>query len=289
MLSYRHAFHAGNHADALKHLTLGLLLQRLNAKDKPYFYLDTHAGAGRYALKQRYAALHQEYAAGVLPLLDCDKLQDLVPEYFAALKAVNSLKPEQSLTADQLNFYPGSPLIAAKAMRRQDRLTLIELHSRDFELLNTLFRPDRRVHCECRDGFAALSALLPPPLKRGLVLMDPSYELKSDYQAAVKAIKQGLSRFNTGIFALWYPVLGRMQDYSRNLTQELSRLRCPLLQVELRVRAQTDERGMCGSGLLILNYPYTLDQSLEQVMNLIYPRLAGPDGSAKLKVINPQA
>ncbi len=286
MLSYRHAFHAGNHADVLKHLTLCLLLSRLNEKEKPYFYLDTHAACGIYALNGRFAAMHQEYLGGIARVLDCKDLYDLVPEYFSVLAKANG--QQQVLNTSALRCYPGSPYFAATLTRPFDKLAFVELHSREFEDLSHNFRRDERISLHCRDGFEALGALLPPPIKRGLVFMDPSYELKSDYTAALKAVKAGLTRFNTGIFALWYPVLGRLRDHSKNLTQDLKRLRAPLLQVELRATAQREEHGMCGSGLLILNYPYQLYEKLEQCLNLLYPRLCDENGSARLRIINPQ-
>ncbi len=277
MLSYRHAFHAGNHADVLKHITESLILRRLLQKDKPCCYMDTHAGAGIYALRQGYAMQNQEYAEGIELIAQSSRLRELLPEYFAAIKALN--------TAGDTAYYPGSPYIAASMLRAQDKLYLYELHHTEFETLRRNFSRDRRVQVNFGDGFAALTTQLPPPVRRGLCLIDPSYELKSDYHTVIKTLKQGLARFNVGIFALWYPVLGRLQDHSRELVQDARRLKVPLLQVEMCPQAQTDERGMCGSGMLIFNYPYTLFAELEAVMSELYPLLCGQEGSAKLRIL----
>ncbi len=286
MLSYRHAFHAGNHADVLKHVTLCLLLRKLNDKDKPYFYLDTHAACGIYGLNERFAALHKEYLSGLQPVWGSTELRTLVPEYYAVIEQLN-VAVGRKVAADILpSFYPGSPYFAASLSRECDRLTFLELHSREFAMLRDNFKRDARIHCALQDGFKTLPQLLPPPIHRGLLFIDPSYELKTDYLAALKAVKTALARFNTGIIALWYPVLGRLHDRSRNLVQELKRLRAPLLQVEMRPTAQSEEHGMCGSGMLIINYPYQLYEHLEDCLNVMYPLLCGSQGSAKLRILN---
>lgn len=277
MLSYRHAFHAGNHADVLKHIVESLILRRLLQKDKPCCYIDTHAGSGIYALRQGYALQNQEYTGGIERIVQSSKLRELLPEYFAAVEAVNA--------PGSLAYYPGSPYIAASMLRRQDKLYLYDLHRTEFEALHKNFSRDRRVQVNFGDGFAAMGSLLPPPVRRGLCLIDPSYELKSDYHTVIKALKQGLARFNVGIFALWYPVLGRLHDHSRTLVQEAKRLKVPLLQVELRPQAQAEERGMCGSGMLVFNYPYPLFGELEAVISELYPLLCSAEGSAKLKIL----
>ena len=289
MLSYRHAFHAGNHADVLKHLTLCLLLRRLTEKDKPCFYLDTHAACGIFALGSRFAALNQEYQTGLAQIWDNAALRALVPEYYAVINKLNAAQNWRARVGQVPPYYPGSPYFAATLTRPCDRLTFLELHSNEFAALRQNFKHDERIYCELGDGFAAVGKMLPPPIRRGLIFMDPSYEMKSDYLTAIKAVKTCLTRFNTGMIALWYPVLGRMQDRSRNLVQEIKRLRAPLLQVELRPLAQEEEHGMCGSGMLIVNYPYQLYENLESCLNILYPSLCGKEGGAKLRILNEKA
>lgn len=284
MLSYRHGFHAGNHADVLKHLTLCLLLRHLSAKDKPYCVIDTHAGAGTYDLSDRFASVNREFAGGVAEILADQGLKAAVPEYFDLLKKLNPQASE--LSADTLRYYPGSPCIEAALTRECDRLTLLELHHHEFQNLLVNMGRDRRITIRNEDAFKLLPAILPPPIRRGLIFIDPSYEMAGDYFAVVKAIKVALTRFNTCQIALWYPVLSAWQDDSRRLVQEIRRLGVPLLQAELNVRQKDETPGMSGSGMLLLNYPYKLDEELETVMGGLYARLAAPhNGSARLKVL----
>ena len=139
-----------------------------------------------------------------------------------------------------------------------------------------------------RNGLEAVSALLPPTPPRGLCFIDPPYEEKNEYYETAKAVKKGLQRWATGVFAVWYPVLGRMSDHSKELTQELRRLNFPLLQAELCVEKQSEERGMCGSGMLIVNYPFRLDKELTELVDILYKTLCSDEGSAKVRIINPQ-
>lgn len=468
MLSYRHGFHAGNHADALKHLTLCLILRSLRKKDKPFFVIDTHSGGGYYSLKEGFALKNREFQTGIMKILGDQDLRALVPEYYEAVEALNRQgglgdldKPDRAATSQgredgndglnrdrgqgtgrsrdrdpskalkrgrsqdredgglederkhhrdhgqsledgsktkrdprqaskkeaaldrddrdenspgraaagkslgeektgldrgqsqgtghgrdrdpnqalkresspdrgegparrarlhaggkkhdpaesgaeieevriredavaaagyDLNLYPGSPYISAYLLREQDRLTLIDLHPDEYQKLSRRFGFDKRVKVEKTDGLKALNALLPPPvIKRGLIFIDPSYEIKSDYREVVKALKNALDKFEHGIYALWYPVLGRGQDHSSKLIEDLKALGKPLLQAELRVKEQSDEMGMIGSGMLIINYPYTIDESLLKVGARLDELIARPTGgSVKVKILNRQ-
>ena len=279
MLSYRHAFHAGNHADVLKHMVLCLLLRHLNKKDKPYAVLDTHAGAGMYALNQAYAQKNSEYMSGIGKILHHRELRDLVPEYYQVIDSINTSK-------SGINFYPGSPLFSCALSRESERIYLCELHRSEFETVYKNFKRDRRVSINHTDGFEAMKSMLPLNPKRGLCLIDPSYELKSDYTMVLKALKTGLSRFPTGIFAIWYPVLGKLKDHSKNLTFDIKRTNAPLLQVELNIDGQSDDFGMNGSGMLIVNYPYGLYEELEQIMGPLFTALKDGKGSARLRILN---
>ncbi len=279
MLSYKHGFHSGNHADILKHIVICLLMRALNRKDKPYIVIDTHSGSGLYKLDGFMAQKNQEYKSGISKIKDNKNLHELVPEFFEVYESVNQ---------EEGNFYPGSPMFEAKLGRDTDKFTFIDLHPNEFENLRNNFKRDRRCNIQNREGLEALNALLPPTPRRGMVVIDPAYEEKNEYIDLVKAVKNGHAKWNTGIFAIWYPVLGKLRDHSKNLTQDLRRLNIPMLQVELCVEPQEEVFGMCGSGMLILNYPYGLDNELSPIVDELYQVLSKKGGSARLKVLNPQ-
>lgn len=279
MLSYRHGFHAANHADILKHMILCLLLRALNRKEKPYSIIDTHSGSGIYNLKSAMALKNQEFRSGIQRVINNKGLKKIVPEFFEVLEQLRAVD-EQA--------YPGSPYFSASLMRDSDKLTLIDLHPTEFENLRRNFRRDERINIQNRDGLEALGAILPPLPRRGMCFIDPAYEEKNDYLALVKALKVGLSRWSTGVYAVWYPVLGKLKDHSKNLVSDIKRLNVPLIQAELRVDEQDEVYGMCGSGMLILNYPYGLDKDLSALISELYKCLCNEKGEAKLKILVPQ-
>jgi 23S rRNA (adenine2030-N6)-methyltransferase len=269
MLSYRHAFHAGNHADVLKHLVELELLRYLAQKDKPYWYIDTHAGAGCYELDSGYAAQNAEFESGIARLWDAEGLPKPLAEY---VEMVRHFNPDGAL-----KLYPGSPLVAQYALREQDRMRLYELHPTDYAILEENFALDAQVLMQKADGFGALKALLPPPPRRAFVLMDPPYEEKQDYQRVVKALQEGLKRFATGTYAVWYPQLQRSE--SEQLPEHLKALPVKSwLHVALSVQSlSADGFGMHGSGMFVLNPPWTLYATLQEVMPVLASRL-GQDG-----------
>lgn len=276
MLSYRHAFHAGNHADVLKHLVLAQVLDYLNLKDKPWWYVDTHAGAGVYDLTSDYARKNAEYETGIGRLWGRADLPEAVARY---VELVRGLNPD-----GRLRLYPGSPWIASRLMRRQDRLRLFELHPTDGRLLQQTFAElGQQVRIEAADGFEGLKAVLPPPSRRGLTLIDPAYEVKTDYRAVVQALKAGLERFATGIYAVWYPMLPRHE--ARELPQRLKRLPgVRWLEVTLSVRAPAAEGfGMHGSGLFVVNPPWTLAATLASVLPWL-TRVLAQDATADYRL-----
>ncbi|MBP5243790.1 MAG: 23S rRNA (adenine(2030)-N(6))-methyltransferase RlmJ [Succinivibrio sp.] len=279
MLSYKHGFHSGNHADILKHMVICLLMRALNRKEKPYIVIDTHSGSGLYKLDGFMAQKNQEFKSGISKIKDNKTLRELVPEFYSVYDEVNH---------EDGNFYPGSPLFETRLGRETDKFTLIDLHPNEFENLRNNLKRDRRCTIQNREGLEALNALLPPTPRRGMVVIDPAYEEKNEYIDLVKAVKHGHAKWNTGIFAIWYPVLGKLRDHSKNLTQDLRRLNIPMLQVELCVEPQEEVFGMCGSGMLILNYPYGIDNELSPVVDELYKSLSKKGGSARLKVLNPQ-
>jgi 23S rRNA (adenine2030-N6)-methyltransferase len=273
MLSYRHAFHAGNHADVLKHLVLVQLLRHLVQKDKPFCYIDTHAGAGSYALDSRYARQNAEYDSGIGRLWGRTDLPAPLEDYVAIVRALNP--------AGKLRVYPGSPLCALPLLRGSDRMRLFELHSTDSKLLQqAMAHTARRVTIQAEDGFNGLRTLLPPPSRRALVLIDPPYEERRDYARVLEALRDSLVRFATGIYAVWYPQLQRPE--SRRLPERLKQLRPQSwLHVSLSVHAlSSDGYGMHGSGLFVVNPPWSLPEALEQVMPWLVAAL-GQDGAAE--------
>ncbi|MEK7737473.1 MAG: 23S rRNA (adenine(2030)-N(6))-methyltransferase RlmJ [Pseudomonadota bacterium] len=275
MLSYRHAFHAGNHADVLKHFLIVQLARYLEQKDAPFWYVDSHAGAGLYALDTGYATKLAEYLDGIGRLWQRSDLPVPLAEYVDLVRALN---PDGMLRA-----YPGSPWIAHRMLRQQDRLRLFELHSSDCQLLQNNFREaGRRVTIQASDGFAGIKALLPPAPRRALVLIDPSYENKHDYRQVLQALQDGLTRFATGIYAVWYPQLQRAE--SRQLPDRLKRL--PVnhwLHVSLTVGTPaSDGFGMHGSGMFIVNPPWTLHATLKTVMPYLVQVLGQDNGAAYL-------
>ncbi len=273
MLSYRHSFHAGNHADILKHLTLVAILAHLNRKDKPWWYIDTHAGAGLYQLDSEHARKTGEYDTGIGRLWD---RSDLPPALASLVGMIRSLNPD-----DRLALYPGSPYLARQLARDEDKLWLHELHSSDHPHLRDLFQhAGRQVHVDARDGFGALSALLPPQPRRGLVLIDPSYELKEDYRKVPDALREGLKRFATGTYAIWHPLLQRPE--AAQLPNRLKQL--PIkhwLHATLSVQAPSpDGFGMHGSGMFIINPPWPLKATLEECLPYLASRL-GKDNQGR--------
>ncbi len=255
MLSYRHAFHAGNHADILKHLVLTLCLQHMNAKDKPWLLLDTHAGAGVYPIDSEQARKTGEYIDGIARLWNRVDLPAPMKSYIDALQACNG--------GLKLRRYPGSPWLAAHFARDADSLRFSELHSTDFALLRREFKDGgRRVMVEQADGFEAMKAALPPPSRRGLVLIDPSYEIKSDYPRVVAALKDALKRFATGTYLVWLPFLPSIE--SRGLPEKLKKLPVDWLYANLNVCGPaTKGHGMNGSAMFVVNPPWTLQAALE--------------------------
>lgn len=277
MLSYRHAFHVGNHADVLKHTVLLQVLKHAAQKDKPFWYIDTHAGAGSYTLDKGYATQNAEFSGGIGQLWDVKDLPLAVADYIALVRSFN---PDQSL-----RHYPGSPILAYSAMRPDDRLRLFELHPNDYKLLNQSFKSlglgpgNRKVMTEAKDGFAGIKALLPPPQRRAVILIDPPYEEKKDYQRVVEMLKDSLVRFATGTYIIWYPLLQRPEP--QQMVDKLKKL--PLknwLHVSLTVHTPSiDGFGMHGSGLFIANPPYTLPQLLVETMPILLEKLGMDEGA----------
>lgn len=290
MLSYRHAFHAGNHADVLKHFVQVQLHEYMNQKDTAYTYIDTHSGAGVYALDSAYATKNAEFDTGIGPLWEREDLPKALAGYLDVIKGLNP--------SGKMRYYPGSPYCAEKMLRKQDRLRLFELHPADSKALADNFRKveahaaaqgerpaarGKRVIIERGDGFHGIKALLPPPSRRALVLIDPPYEDKQDYRKVKDMLEDSLARFPSGVYAIWYPVLQRME--SRQFAGKLKRLPAKeWLNVTLTVSAPgPDGFGLHSSGMFILNPPYTLEPTLREVMPYLM-KVLGRDAGATFAI-----
>jgi 23S rRNA (adenine2030-N6)-methyltransferase len=262
VFSYRHAFHAGNHADVLKHAILIHALDHLNRKDAPYWVIDTHAGAGVYQLDGDWAAKNAEHADGLLRLWDRADLPALLAAYVARVRDANPGGPPRR--------YPGSPWLALDAMRAKDRLRLFEAHPNESEALarNLEARGGialRQTTIYAADGFEGMKALLPPPARRGLTLIDPSYEDKRDYRRAFNAIKEGVKRFATGVYLLWHPLTQRVE--AGELARQLPNLPVKWLYATLTVKKPAaDGYGLHGSGMFVVNPPWTLHAALQTAL-----------------------
>lgn len=286
MLSYRHAFHAGNHADVLKHVVTLQLLAYLGQKETPFMYIDTHAGAGLYTLDGAYASKNAEFETGIARLWDRKDLPGPLAEYVSLIKALNP--------SGKMRYYPGSPYLADKTMREEDRLRLFELHPSDGKILQDNFRKveahaaaqgqktssrGTRVMIQKGDGFLGLKALLPPPSRRALVLIDPPYEDKADYRRVKDTLADALTRFPTGTYAVWYPVLHRME--SRQFPDKLKQLPSQgWLNVTLTISTPApDGFGLHSSGMFVLNPPWTLQSMLEKLMPYLVANLGADAGA----------
>lgn len=284
MLSYRHGFHAGNHADVLKHLTLVALLRHFLRKDKPFTYIDSHAGAGLYDLGSSAALKTGEAASGIGRLQHQSVDDPLVNDYLEQVRRHNhvaSLATSSDLSHPPgLSIYPGSPALALSLLRPADQACLIELHNNEIEVLRHHFRDDPRVSIHHRDACEGLRALTPPMPRRGLALIDPAYEVQADYDDMEFALHDIHRKWPVGTLVLWYPLLATARDRSdqlkRGLTQgNISSLLC----VELAVTAQKADYGMHGSGLLIVNSPWQLDRQLHGALQTLAPILCEPDAT----------
>jgi 23S rRNA (adenine2030-N6)-methyltransferase len=259
VFSYRHGFHAGNHADVLKHLVLVQLLKRMTVKDKALLFVDTHAGGGTYALDEGFAAKSAESATGIARLRGGPLRAPALVEYLAEVARFDD--------GPAPTRYPGSPQLASQLLRGHDRLRLFEAHTTEIEVLREWAGPPgRRTIVTFGDGFAGLRSVLPPPSRRALVLIDPSYEDKQDYRRVIETLEDAFRRFATGTYAVWYPQVSRRE--SARLPEQL-RAVAPgdWLHASLTVREpDPGGRGLHGSGMFVFNPPWQLDVALQPAL-----------------------
>jgi 23S rRNA (adenine2030-N6)-methyltransferase len=278
LLSYRHAFHAGNFADVLKHSVLTLVLEYIVRKDKGFTYIDSHSGAGMYSLNDEYAQKTGEYQNGIAKILAAINDENFPEALMPYVELLQKLNTENS----ELEIYPGSPGIAKQFMRRQDSAHLFELHPTDIQHLTEFCARWNKSHVKQSDGYQGILGLIPPPSRRGVVLIDPPYELKEDYTKAVKTIVKAYKKFTSGTYILWYPVVTRERinamekDFARSEVKNL-------LQVEFCLQADSEEYGMTGTGLFIVNAPWQLESQLSEILPYLQTKLGEEQTTFTLK------
>jgi 23S rRNA (adenine2030-N6)-methyltransferase len=285
-MNYRHAYHAGNHADVLKHIVLARALALMTKKDKPLFFLDAHAGVGRYALWGDEALKTLEWQDGVGRLYDSKgQAAVLSPETESLLAPWRHAIAEMNDGGQPLSHYPGSPDLAQMMLRPDDRMLFNELHPEDEAALAKAFARDKRASVVHGDAAIAVKANLPPRERRGLILIDPPYEQEDEARAAITMLRDGIKRFATGVFLLWYPVTG--DGLSDTIKTDAAGLGLPkMMIVELLVRSVVAEGGLAGSGLIIVNPPWPIGDELNLIGPQLRDRLA-QDNSASWSLTEP--
>jgi len=254
VLSYRHSFHAGNFADVLKHIVATSIIDYMLKKEKAFCYLDTHAGCGAYSFESSEALKTKEFNNGIFPLWGQKDLPVCVVRYMEQVVEFNA--------QSKLQHYPGSPSIAVQMLRDIDRLFLFELHPNEFNNMRENFAGNRQIKMSKSDGLKGLIANMPPKERRGFILIDPSYEIKTEYQQVVATLIQAVKRFATGTYALWYPVVNR--STIDKMEKEFKTSGIKNIQLfELGIQADSDQIGMTSSGMIIINPPWTLKKEMQ--------------------------
>ncbi len=262
-MNYRHAFHAGNLGDCVKHALLVWLLRALQRKAGGMMILDTHSGIGCYDLAGEQACRTREASGGILRLLDAPP--EPLADYVGLVR--------------RIGLYPGSPALARELLRPQDRLVCCELHPEDAALLRRGFARDPRVAVHHRDAWEALTALLPPPERRGLVLIDPPYEAPDEFARLASGLRAVTARFATGVFAAWYPVKHRAPVRALHAWMRESGIR-DIVAAELWVREPLDAARLNGCGMLVINPPYRFEQEARDILSALLGRLGAGEAGA---------
>jgi 23S rRNA (adenine2030-N6)-methyltransferase len=280
LLAYRHLFHAGNFADVFKHALLTRLLLLLEQKDKPFCYLDTHAGIGRYDLSHAWAQKLTEYKDGIERVWQRDDIPELLAPYMQIVRAQNR--------DSQLRFYPGSPVIARELLRPTDRMVLVELSKDDCARLGHLFAEEPRVKVVNDDGYHALKTFLPPHERRGLTLIDSSFDRGGEFERLTQGLVLARRRFATGVYALWYPLMEPpvMHQFERSVAASGVR---KILQAELSVWGSKWRASLRGCGMLVVNPPFGFEQQARTVLDWLWPALSEDrEGGVRVRWLVPE-
>ncbi|MEI8065224.1 MAG: 23S rRNA (adenine(2030)-N(6))-methyltransferase RlmJ [Pseudomonadota bacterium] len=271
MLSYRHGYHAGNAADVLKHFTLIYVLDYVKKKDKNFIFIDSHAGAGKYSVSDPYMQKNKEYLQGIEKIFKINNDDIFLKNYLNLIKLINF--------NSNLKIYPGSCYLAAKRLSEDDKLHFIELHPTEFLNLKKNFEDDSRIIIENEDSYKRLIKLLPPKEKRAVILIDPSYELKDEYEKVSKMLSSCYKKFPLGVYIIWYPVLSnkKSESFVLNILKENYK---NLSHIEMITDNSND--GMQGSGLFIINCPWSIEKDIKKSLETIFNCLKKSNDLSKL-------
>lgn len=269
-MNYRHAFHAGNHADVLKHVVLARVFELMKAKDKPFAFIDAHAGAGTYDLLGSESGKTLEWRDGIAKMSDpfADDVEALLAPYRLALRAVNTTRN----STGKIRRYPGSPVLAATLLRPMDRMFFNELHTETKLLVEREFAGDKRVRVGGQDALVAVTALLPVTERRAVVLVDPAYEVNDERDRVLRLLVKGVKRMANAVFVIWYPI--KSPEFENEFLDAIRATQISdILGAKLMVREAFAEGGLAGSGLLVVNPPWTLEAELETLLPALARRL----------------
>ena len=275
MLSYRHGYHAGNGADVLKHFILTYVLDYIKKKDKSFIFIDSHAGAGKYLISDPYMQQNKEYLQGIEKILQLKSDNIFLKKYLDLIKSIN-------FNSD-LKIYPGSCYLAARSLRPNDNLYFFELHPKEFLNLKKNFENDSRVIIENRDSYQRLNKLLPPKEKRAVILIDPSYELKDEYEKVSEMLSDCYKKFPLGVYIIWYPVL-KSKKSEKFIFNVLKKNYKNLSHVEMII--DNSNNGMQGSGLFILNCPWSIENDIRKSLETIFDCLKKKNNVSKFTFKN---
>lgn len=269
MLSYQHGFHAGNFADLHKHITLQMMLNSLNRKAKPWSYLETHSGRGLYDLSSEQAQKTGEFKEGIAKLWGKPQL-GAIEDYLVQIRAVST---DYGEPGELLSLYPGSPMLTAMQMRENDKAHLMELHPKEVSELKRCMRRFANVGVHHRDGYEGVLSMLPPKPNRGLILIDPAYEVKDEYAEVARFVEQAIKRWPNAQIAIWYPMLAAARH--ELMLKQISRINSEVGLYDSRfIVDELTERGMFGSGMLLVNPPWKIDQDLESLLPKVIKQLS---------------
>jgi len=282
-MNYRHIFHSGNFADVFKHIILCLCLEKLQEKDSQFFAIDTHSGIGKYDLTSDLANKTGEYKDGILKLFKTKNIHPFFLPYLKIIKKFNQTHPEELVT------YPGSPQIIKEFLRENDKAIFAELHPQDFLLLKKDLSGSYKTTTLNQDGYLLLKSHLPSTIKRGLILIDPPFEKENghidDFTQIIKYFQEAYKRFSTGIYLIWYPIVDK--NTTRIFHQEIRNLGIKQTLIAEIIIDQTIKEGFKGCGMVVVNFPYKLDEKLAIILPLILDYLDKKQGTTNLESVSP--